>query len=152
MPEEPNMAAQPSGHGLPTPADFWHWSSHAYGQRPQAWLEVQTLGGNVNLALLLHWLDQAGLIVGPTPLQGALAETDAVLIPWRALRKRLKPRLDEAECQAMLAHELALERLQQAALLRALQALPLLWGESHNLLNYLSLLGAQQGPLRDLIC
>ena len=152
MPEEPNTAAQPSGHGLPTPADFWHWSSHAYGQRPLAWLEVQTLGGNVNLALLLHWLDQAGLIVDPAPLQGALAETDAVLIPWRVLRKRIKPRLDEAEYQAMLAHELALERLQQAALLQTLPSLPLVRGEGDNLLNYLSLLGARPSLLRDLIC
>jgi uncharacterized protein (TIGR02444 family) len=139
-------------HELPTPLGFWHWSGKVYGERSQDWLTVQALGGNVNLALLLHRLDQLGIVVDLTDLQPALVQTEAVLTPWRTLRQSAKARLDEEEYQAMLAHELELERLQQGVLLQSLRSLPLFRGKGHNLLNYLSLLGAQQGPLRDLIC
>lgn len=141
-----------ASHELPSPLEFWHWSGKHYGQRSQDWLEVQTLGGNVNLALLLYRLDLDGIVVDLGGLQPALIQTEAVLTPWRALRQNAKSRLDEAEYQTMLAHELELERLQQGVLLQALRALPLSRGESHNLFNYLTLLGAQQGPLRDLTC
>ena len=139
-------------HELPTPLGFWHWSGKVYGQRSQDWLDVQSQGGNVNLALLLHHLDLLGIPVDLTDLQPALVQTEAVLLPWRTLRQQAKSRLAEEEYQAMLAHELELERLQQGVLLQTLRGLSLFRGNSHNLLNYLSLLGAQQGPLRDLIC
>ncbi|WP_323893622.1 DUF2390 domain-containing protein [Aeromonas allosaccharophila] len=139
-------------HELPTPIGFWHWSGKIYGERSQDWLTVQTQGGNVNLALLLHRLDQLDIVVDLTDLQPALVQTEAVLTPWRALRQSAKTRLDEQEYQSMLAHELELERLQQGVLLQTLRSLSLFRGNSRNLLNYLSLLGAQQGPLRDLIC
>ena len=139
-------------HELPTPLGFWHWSGKVYGERSQDWLNVQTLGGNVNLALLLHHLDLLGIPVDLTDLQPALVQTEAVLLPRRTLRQQAKARLAEEEYQAMLAHELELERLQQGVLLQTLRGLSLFRGKSHNLLNYLSLLGAQQGPLRDLIC
>lgn len=139
-------------HELPTPLGFWHWSGKIYGERSQDWLTVQAQGGNVNLALLLHRLDQTDIQVDLTDLQPALVQTEAVLTPWRTLRQSAKSRLDEEEYQAMLAHELELERLQQGVLLQTLRSLTLFRGKSHNLLNYLSLLGAQQGPLRDLIC
>lgn len=139
-------------HELPTPLGFWHWSGKVYGERSQDWLEVQSQGGNVNLALLLHHLDLLGIPVDLTDLQPALVQTEAVLLPWRTLRQQAKSRLAEEEYQAMLAHELELERLQQGVLLQTLRGLSLFRGKSHNLLNYLSLLGAQQGPLRDLIC
>ena len=139
-------------HELPTPLGFWHWSGKVYGQRSQDWLDVQSQGGNVNLALLLHHLDLLGIPVDLTDLQPALVQTEAVLLPWRTLRQQAKSRLAEEEYQAMLAHELELERLQQGVLLQTLRGLSLFRGKSHNLFNYLSLLGAQQAPLRDLIC
>ena len=139
-------------HELLTPIGFWHWSGKVYGERSQDWLDVQSQGGNVNLALLLHHLDLLGIPVDLTDLQPALVQTEAVLLPWRTLRQQAKSRLAEEEYQAMLAHELELERLQQGVLLQTLRGLSLFRGKSHNLLNYLSLLGAQQGPLRDLIC
>ena len=139
-------------HELPTPLGFWHWSGKVYGERSQDWLDVQSQGGNVNLALLLHHLDLLGIPVDLTDLQPALVQTEAVLLPWRTLRQQAKSRLAEEEYQAMLAHELERERLQQGVLLQTLRTLALFRGDSHNLLNYLSLLGAQQGPLRDLIC
>ena len=139
-------------HELPTPLGFWHWSGKVYGERSQDWLDVQSQGGNVNLALLLRHLDLLGIPVDLTDLQPALVQTEAVLLPWRTLRQQAKSRLAEEEYQAMLAHELELERLQQGVLLQTLRGLSLFRGKSHNLLNYLSLLGAQQGPLRDLIC
>ena len=140
------------GSGLPSPLRFWHWSGKLYGSRSQDWLTVQSQGGNVNLALLLHWLDLAELSVDLTELQPALMQTEAVLAPWRALRQCAKSRLDEDEYQAMLAHELELEQLQQGVLLQCLRASPPRREPGHNLMNYLTLLGAEQGPLRDLIC
>ena len=47
-----------------------------------------------------------------------------VLHPWRALRRRLKSRLDEPDYQALLGHELALERLAQEQLLAAVLPAP----------------------------
>lgn len=153
MRDEQLMAAERVAvHELPTPLGFWHWSGKIYGERSQDWLTVQAQGGNVNLALLLHRLDQTDIQVDLTDLQPALVQTEAVLTPWRTLRQSAKSRLDQEEYQAMLAHELELERLQQGVLLQTLRSLTLFRGKSHNLLNYLSLLGAQQGPLRDLIC
>ena len=105
------------------------------------------------------WICSASQSISPvctpadlTDLHPALVQTEAVLLPWRTLRQQAKARLAEEEYQAMLAHELELERLQQGVLLQTLRGLSLFRGKSHNLLNYLSLLGAQQGPLRDLIC
>ena len=139
-------------HELPGPLDFWHWSGETYGMRSQDWLSVQALGGNVNLALLLHRLDQSSIPVDLTDLQPALVQTEAVLGPWRTLRSSAKARLGEQEYQAMLAHELELEQLQQGVLLQCLRASPPRREPGHNLMNYLTLLGAEQGPLRDLIC
>ena len=82
-------------HELPTPLGFWHWSGKVYGERSQDWLNVQTLGGNVNLALLLHHLDLLGIPVDLTDLQPALVQTEAVLLPWRTLRQQAKARLAE---------------------------------------------------------
>ena len=45
-----------------------------------------------------------------------------VLRPWHALRRRLKSRLGEPDYQALLEHELALERLAQQQLLAVLPA------------------------------
>ena len=139
-------------HELPTPLGFWHWSGKVYGERSQDWLNVQSQGGNVNLALLLHHLDLLRIPVDLTDLQPALVQTEAVLLPWRTLRQQAKSRVGAEEYQTMLAHELELERLQQGVLLQTLRTLALFRGDSRNLFHYLSLLGAQQGPLRDLIC
>lgn len=133
-------------HELPGPLDFWHWSGEVYGARSQDWLSVQALGGNVNLALLLHRLDQSSIPVDLTDLQPALVQTEAVLGPWRTLRASAKARLGEQEYQAMLAHELELERLQQGVLLQTLRSLTLVRGDSRNLLNYLSLPGPSRAP------
>ncbi|PJG59099.1 DUF2390 domain-containing protein [Aeromonas cavernicola] len=137
---------------LPSADHFWHWSGKIYGERSQDWLTVQTLGGNVNLALLLHWLDRHGIAGELTALASALADTAPLLQPLRQLRQQLKSAGDTQAYQACLSQELLLERQQQAALLHALQHLPLFHGHGHHLSTYLSRLGAQQGPLRDLIC
>ncbi|ULH01874.1 DUF2390 domain-containing protein [Aeromonas caviae] len=153
MRDEALMASERvSPDALPTPSEFWTWSTGAYGQRSQDWLHVQSMGGNVNLALLLHHLDLLRIPVDLTDLQPALVQTEAVLLPWRTLRQQAKSRVGAEEYQTMLAHELELERLQQGVLLQTLRTLVLFRGDSRNLFHYLSLLGAQQGPLRDLIC
>ena len=97
-----------SPDALPTPSEFWTWSTGAYGQRSQDWLHVQSMGGNVNLALLLHHLDLLRIPVDLTDLQPALVQTEAVLLPWRTLRQQAKSRVGTEEYQTMLAHELEL--------------------------------------------
>ena len=125
-------------HELPTPLGFWHWSGKVYGERSQDWLDVQSQGGNVNLALLLHHLDLLGIPVDLTDLQPALVQTEAVLLPWRTLRQQAKSRVGAEEYQTMLAHELELERLQQGVWLQTLRTLALFRGDSRNLFHYLS--------------
>ena len=77
------------------------------------------------------------------PLLAASQRQAAVLKPWRALRRRLKTRLETCDYQALLAHELALERWAQEGLLAAL-----LLGKAPSLTDYLTHLGLDQSPLR----
>lgn len=104
----------------PSPEQFWGWAATRYGQAPERWLAIQQAGGNVNLALLLAWCDEAGVTAPPlAPLEQAIAPLEAILREFRALRRRLKPGLADEDYRALLAHELALEREQQARLLAA---------------------------------
>ena len=91
-----------AAHASPTPLGFWHWSGKVYGERSQDWLDVQSQGGNVNLALLLYHLDLLRIPVDLTDLQPALVQTEAVLLPWRTLRQQAKSRVGAEEYQTML--------------------------------------------------
>lgn len=104
----------------PTAQAFWRWAAERYRRAPSSWLALQQAGGSVNLALLLAWCDEADVAAPPlNVLEAAIAPLEAVLGEFRALRRRLKAQLAECDYRALLDHELALEREQQARLLAA---------------------------------
>lgn len=105
---------------------FWEFALTHYA-RPgveQACLCLQdSYQGNVNLALLLHWLDtQAQALPADAlpALLAALTDTDALLSHFRQLRRELKPGLAPAAYRKLLDFELALEKRQHRDLLAAL--------------------------------
>ncbi|MCG9766999.1 TIGR02444 family protein [Pseudoalteromonas piscicida] len=134
--------------------DFWQFACEFYS-RPQMQsrlLSLQdTAGKNINLCLLLCYLDTLALTITPNTL-AALEKTakqfdQAVLKPQRAIRHTLKTHhqdyQDYQDYQklraAMLTAELELEKRQQALLLETLKrfsSAPL--QSSSNVLLYLS--------------
>lgn len=126
MPLNCNLPISNQQKALLTGEVFWSFSlSHYKKQDVQsAALTLQDLyQGNVNLALLLIWLDN--LSIGfPTPhikiLEKALISTDTLLFSYRKLRKAIKQTANTSLYQDALNFELQLERQQQADLIEAL--------------------------------
>jgi len=129
-----------------TPAELWQQTQALYREPGVETLCLQAqdkAGADINLLLLLILLARRGQGVQLPPLLTASQRQAAVLKPWRALRRRLKTRLETCDYQALLAHELALERWAQEGLLAAL-----LLGKAPSLTDYLTHLGLDQSPLR----
>ncbi len=102
--------------------EFWPLSQALYrapGVQAACLQAQDKAGADVNLLLLLALLGARGWRGELAPLLAASARLAEVLRPWRALRRRLKSRLGEPDYQALLEHELALERLAQQQLLAA---------------------------------
>ncbi|ASD65758.1 TIGR02444 family protein [Pseudoalteromonas piscicida] len=131
--------------------DFWQFACEFYS-RPQMQsrlLNLQdTAGKNINLCLLLCYLDSLTLTISPSTFT-ALVHTakqfdEAVLQPQRAIRTTLKAHHQDYEDYkklraAMLAAELELEKRQQALLLETLKRFSLAPLQSDsNVLFYLS--------------
>ncbi|MDD9197381.1 TIGR02444 family protein [Aliivibrio sp. S3MY1] len=110
---------------------FWSFSLSHYNQEglQQGILTLQDKHhGNVNLALLLIWLDS--LSIGfPAPhiktLETALISTDPLLFSYRKLRKAIKQTANTSLYQDALNFELQLEQQQQADLIKALLGIQL---------------------------
>ncbi|UTV27977.1 TIGR02444 family protein [Photobacterium atrarenae] len=123
--------AQPHDQTRPDPAGFWPFCLAHYvrpGVEPACLTLQERYRGNVNLALLLHWLDTQAQALpehGQDQLCQALSETESLLTPYRAMRRALKPQLDRPGYQQLLDFELTLEKRQQQALLDQLAQLPL---------------------------
>ncbi|ODB33361.1 TIGR02444 family protein [Pseudoalteromonas sp. BMB] len=131
--------------------DFWQFACEFYS-RPQMQSRLLNLqdaaGKNINLCLLLCYLDTLALTITPDTL-AALVKTakqfdQAVLQPQRAIRHTLKTHHKDYQDYkklraAMLTAELELEKRQQALLLETLKrfsSAPL--QSSNNVLLYLS--------------
>ncbi|MDO6706206.1 TIGR02444 family protein [Photobacterium sp. 1_MG-2023] len=105
---------------------FWRFCLQHYSQAgvSDACLALQDrFTGNVNLALLLHWLDTQQFALSTTEmrqLEQTLSATDTQLSAYRRLRRALKPQLDAAGYQQMLDFELLLEQNQQEDLIQCL--------------------------------
>lgn len=115
----------PRGQGFQADL-FWRFCLQHYSLEgvSQACLQLQDeFQGNVNLALLLHWLDTQQYALSATEirqLEQALAATETQLTAYRQLRRNLKPQLDSAGYQQMIDFELMLEQNQQQDLIRCL--------------------------------
>ena len=132
--------------------DFWQFSLSHYAQAgvPLACLSLQnSYQGNVNLALLLHWLDCQHQSLSDSAQQQlitCLAASENLLQHYRTMRDRLKPQLDEAGYKQLLTFELKLEKGQQQDLIAQLNFCLLQQtshhGATNNLKRYCEQLGA----------
>jgi uncharacterized protein (TIGR02444 family) len=137
---------------LPDAEQLWQFSEQHY-TRPgvaQACLQLQDEhGANVNLLLLLLMLEERELGADPAHFLPLLQQRQGLFTQWRALRRRLKTRLDKDNYLQLLQHELELERWQQQELLQVLAQHPPRPG-SGCLLTYLTLLQVADAPLWQL--
>lgn len=137
---------------IPSAEQLWHFSAQHY-TRPgvaQACLQLQDQhAANVNLLLLLVMLEARGLWVDPALFLPVLAQRCGLFKQWRALRRRLKPKLQNDDYLALLQHELALEQWQQQELIQLLNRIPPTPGTG-SLLAYLRLLQVTDAPLWQL--
>ncbi|CZF84602.1 hypothetical protein GCE9029_04507 [Grimontia celer] len=119
-----------NGSGVPRPlkqqatADgLWQFCLHHYGQQEvkHACLKLQDqFKGNVNLALLLAWLEDTGFSLSASSLaqlRQSLVQSETLLTRYRLMRRDLKPQLSRGAYQKMLNYELTLEKFQQQELL-----------------------------------
>lgn len=118
---------------MPTPRplqlskqDYWQFSLSRYaraGVQPACLALQNDYQGNVNLALLLHWLDTQHISLADPKINAlvtGLRSSNTRLQQYRTMRKQLKPQLDQAGYQQLLAFELELEKSQQHDLIEQL--------------------------------
>ncbi|OCH04088.1 TIGR02444 family protein [Aliivibrio fischeri] len=123
---------------------FWCFSLSHYkkGGVKQAALALQdTYFGNVNLALLLIWLNSLNLSfsVSDLPLlEAALHKSDTLLHSYRKLRKQIKSTQNKALYQEALQFELQIEKQQQSDLITALIRIPLVIKTDNNQISLLT--------------
>ncbi|CAG18739.1 TIGR02444 family protein [Photobacterium profundum] len=102
--------------------DFWQFSLSHYtqaGVQPACLTLQDSYQGNVNLALLLHWLDTQKVQLSDAELhtlEVSIASSDCRFQQYRAMRKQLKTQLDLSGYKQLLAFELKLEQDQQYVL------------------------------------
>jgi uncharacterized protein (TIGR02444 family) len=102
--------------------DFWQFSLSHYAQagvQPACLTLQDTYQGNINLALLLHWLDTLTIQLSNAELhtlEANAALSDIRLQQYRAMRKQLKTQLDLLGYKQLLTFELELEQDQQHVL------------------------------------
>lgn len=108
------------------PSKFWQFSLGHYARAgvESACLSLQNrYRGNVNLALLLHWLDCQHLPLTEKDIQHLVRSTERsehLLGQYRTLRQALRPQLDCGGYQQLLQFELELEKQQQRDLIACL--------------------------------
>jgi len=118
--------------------DFWQFACNLYskGDMQTRLLDYQNqLGKNVNLCLLLYYLDSLNLAINQTQLnklEQSISEFDKLALkPLRATRAYLKANQTEIADYAvirkeLLSAELKLEKQQQQMLINAVNRLELL--------------------------
>ncbi|WP_413112802.1 TIGR02444 family protein [Thaumasiovibrio sp. DFM-14] len=106
--------------------------------------------GNINLALLLIYLDQQKVFLNEEQIQTliiALESSQTLILPYREMRKQLKSQLKSTGYQQLLNFELKLEQQQQEDLLRTVEAFRLAQNDADaqpgNLAYYCLQLGAE---------
>ncbi|MDV7105441.1 TIGR02444 family protein [Vibrio sp. TH_r3] len=110
---------------------LWQFSLQYYAMRgvKEACLSLQNnFNGNVNLLLLLKWLDEQQLIFDRNDwnqVQQALLRTETLLLHYRHLRKKTKSHLPATLYRESLEFELLLEKQQQSDLVECINILEL---------------------------
>ena len=129
---------------------LWQFSLQHYSVRgvKEACLSLQNnFHGNVNLLLLLKWLDEQKLIFNDDDwgkLLHCLQHTEELLLQYRTLRKKIKPHVPATLYRESLEFELLLEKQQQSDLVDCINSLQLSTNTSESLtLGYCRSLNAE---------
>ncbi|UUM30405.1 TIGR02444 family protein [Vibrio japonicus] len=129
---------------------LWQFSLQYYSTRgvKDACLNLQNqFKGNVNLLLLLKWLDEQQVCFKDKDwlqVEECLGRSEALLHSYRDIRRKLKVHVPDALYRESLQFELQLERRQQSDLVACINAIEL----KHNIgeplaLRYCRQLGAE---------
>ena len=116
---------------------FWSFSLSHYkkqGVQSAALTLQDQYQGNVNLALLLLWLDSLNIqfpSLHIAHLEDSLITTDDLLASYRPLRKQIKQTADMSLYQQALQFELQLEKQQQADLIDTVLRIELIQANQH---------------------
>ena len=129
---------------------LWQFSLQYYSVREvkDACLNLQNqFKGNVNLLLLLKWLDEqqaAFLNEDWHRVEECLGRSEALLHSYRDLRRKLKSHIPETLYRESLQFELQLEKQQQSDLVDCINSITLLHNRSEPLtLRYCRQLGGE---------
>ncbi|WP_367987979.1 TIGR02444 family protein [Vibrio sp. NTOU-M3] len=110
---------------------LWQFSLQYYSMREvkEACLSLQNnYGGNVNLLLLLKWLDEQAVSFNEQDwhlIEACLGRSETLLHSYRELRRKLKLQLPDTLYREALQFELQLEKQQQADLVDCVNHLAL---------------------------
>ncbi|MCL9780452.1 TIGR02444 family protein [Vibrio sp. S4M6] len=110
---------------------LWQFSLRYYGVRKvkEACLELQNqFRGNVNLLLLLKWLDEQQVTFQEQDwhkVEECLGRSESLLHSFRDLRRKYKQHVPDTLYRESLQFELQLEKQQQSDLVECINDLPL---------------------------
>lgn len=110
---------------------LWQFSLQYYGVRrvKEACLELQNqFRGNVNLLLLLKWLDEKQVTFQEEDwhkVEECLGRSEALLNSYRELRRKYKQHLPDSLYRESLQFELQLEKQQQSDLVECINSISL---------------------------
>lgn len=110
---------------------LWQFSLQYYSVREvkEACLTLQNqFKGNVNLLLLLKWLDEQQVCFSDQDwhhVEECLGRSEALLLNYRELRRKLKLHLPDTLYREALQFELQLEKQQQSDLVDCINSLTL---------------------------
>lgn len=130
---------------------LWQFSLQYYSVREvkEACLHLQNhFKGNVNLLLLLKWLDEQQVCFQEQDwhkVEECLGRSEALLHSYRELRRKLKLHLPDTLYRESLQFELQLERQQQSDLVDCINSIELTVNHAEPLtLRYCRQLGGEQ--------
>ncbi|RXJ73434.1 TIGR02444 family protein [Veronia nyctiphanis] len=136
---------------------LWQFSLSHYSHHDvkHACLKLQDdYQGNVNLALLLVWLELSEFSLSDSDLyklKSALSDSETLLRRYRQVRRDLKAELSHSGYQKLLNFELMLEKKQQQDLIAAVNHLPWLTGGHSAVKSYCLQLSASAVHLYPLL-
>ncbi|MFM2588673.1 TIGR02444 family protein [Vibrio sp. TBV020] len=130
---------------------LWQFSLQYYSVREvkAACLNLQNqFKGNVNLLLLLKWLDEQQICFREQDwhrVEECLGRSEALLLNYREFRRKLKLHVSDTLYRESLQFELQLEKQQQSDLVDCINSIPLTLNHSEPLtLRYCRQLGGEQ--------
>lgn len=130
---------------------LWQFSLQYYSVREvkEACLNLQNqFKGNVNLLLLLKWLDEQQVCFQEQDwhrVEECLGRSEALLLSYRELRRKLKSQVTDTLYRESLQFELQLEKQQQSDLVDCINSIQLEMNHGEPLtLRYCRQLGGEQ--------